>query len=542
MFMPMSENISGPTLRRRSPRRVCQWFWTAGSMRIGLLCATFATMAHIATAQNAPVGQPLSVIDWLDAQMSATADPERPPEPDVTQDGTVPRVSVEPLKTSAPQRIGLAPSSITGLPDNVWTTSSGARLAAQIAAMPTLRLPALQALYYKLLLAEAAPPRIAADAFDMARITALAELGALDAALALMEQTGPGKMPEQFARYMDLSLLAGTQARACKMMQARPDLAPGHAHIVFCLARDGDWNTAALVLDTARALDLIPALSADALARFLDVELFEGDPPLPLPARPDPLLFRLYDAIGTPIPARIWPLVYANADLADTAGWKAQVEAAERLAQSGALADNRLLGLYTKRQPAASGGVWDRIAALQHFETALRMRNPAAVSKTLPAAWRIMRAARLAVPFANLFARDLTALALPEDAQDAAFEVILLSDHYTRAAQIFPERARQRPDLAAVATGDIPQDVPAEPVSQAVSAAFRAAPPDTALVTLAQTGALGHALLNTLALTDAGGKGDINQLVTGLATLRALGFEDVARRAALQVLLLGRLS
>jgi hypothetical protein len=370
----------------------------------------------------------------------------------------------------------------------------------------------------------------------------LIKLGALDPALALIEQTGPKETPEYFARYIDMSLLAGTQARACNMMQIQPSIAPSHAHIVFCLARNGDWNKAALVLDTASALDLIPALTADALARFLDVELFEGDPALPVPAQPDPLMFRLYDAIGTPIPARIWPLVYANADLADTAGWKAQVEAAERLARSGAVPDNRLLGLYTQRQPAASGGVWDRIAALQQFETDLRTRDTTALSKSLPAVWRTMRTARLAVPFANLFAKDLSALALSGAAQDIAFKVILVSNRYQSAAQVFPSRAQQRPVLAAVAAGKIPHGLQAQGVAQAVIAAFVTAPPDPDLVTLAQSGALGHALLNTLALTDAGGKGDINQLVTGLATLRALGFEDVARRVSLQVLLLGKLS
>ena len=218
------------------------------------------------------------------------------------------------------------------------------------------------------------------------------------------------------------------------------------------------------------------------------------------------------------------------------------MEAAERLARSGAVPDNRLLGLYTQRQPAASGGVWDRIAALQQFETDLRTRDTTALSKSLPAVWRTMRTARLAVPFANLFAKDLSALALSGAAQDIAFKVILVSNRYQSAAQVFPSRAQQRPVLAAVAAGKIPHGLQAQGVAQAVIAAFVTVPPDPDLVTLAQSGALGHALLNTLALTDAGGKGDINQLVTGLATLRALGFEDVARRVSLQVLLLGKLS
>ena len=65
------------------------------------------------------------------------------------------------------------------------------------------------------------------------------------------------------------------------------------------------------------------------------------------------------------------PLAFAHAELRDTAGWKSQIESAERLARAGVIAPNVLLGLYTERLPAASGGVWDRAAAFQRFESAL---------------------------------------------------------------------------------------------------------------------------------------------------------------------------
>ncbi|MEM6372052.1 MAG: hypothetical protein AAF727_04645 [Pseudomonadota bacterium] len=501
-----------------------------------LMCMAAVLAGQAVYAQEADTA-PLNVIDWLDdPALQQTALPVD--EPEVTTSGTVPNVSVMPLTTSAPKRVGLAPSSVTGLPDTLWSGSNAATLARAIAAMPDMHLPALQSLFLTVLLAEAAPPSGQTAAFDLARIDALIRLGALDPAQALLEQAGPDTSPEHFARYMEMSLLLGTTVRACAILSARPDLSPGKAEEVFCLARAGEWSTAVLQLGSARVLGLIDEPVVLALERFLDSDLFEGQPPLPVPARPSALMFRVFEAIGTPIPTRSWPLVFANADLSDTAGWKAQIEAAERLARSGAVSDNRLLGLYSQRRPAASGGVWDRVEALQRFETALGTQSPSAVSKTLPDAWQTMQAAQLSVPFATLFSAQLSEFTLSGRTADLAYEVILLSPDYERAAQLFPTRALRRPDMAAIAAGEVRDGLSAQGKLAAVLAAFDDAAPDARIIIRAQGGALGAALLDALALTNEGAAGDVARLRTGLATLRALGLEDVTRRAGLQAILL----
>ncbi|WP_299294681.1 hypothetical protein [uncultured Tateyamaria sp.] len=508
--------------------------------RLALWCCAGVVIAANAAAQ-APVSAPLNVIDWLDAQPTPSTPVAlpAPSEPAVADSARVPSVTVAPLDGEAPKRVGLAPATVTGLPDTLWSGTDGRALAQQVRDMPELRVPALQSLFYTLLLAEALPPADNAADFDLARVTALADVGALEPALALMEQANPTQNAAHFARYMDLSLLTGTENAACATLRAMPALSPGKAHEVFCAARAGDWDTAVLQLGTSRVLGLIDETQASALERFLDPELYEGEAALPVPSRPDALLFRLYQAIGTPVPTRVWPVVYANADLADTAGWKARIEAAERLARHGALPENRLLGILTHRQPAASGGVWDRVSAVQRFETALRTGSPTAISKTLPTAWRHMRKARLAVPFASLFAEDLSKIVLSGPSADIAFDMLLVSASYESAAQVFPARALRHPLATAVAAGSAPADTtPLIGTAQAIGAAFADAPPDASLIAMAQDGALGDALLRTIALTQLGGAGDVAQLTTGLATLRALGLEDVARRTALQVLLL----
>ena len=53
---------------------------------------------------------------------------------------------------------------------------------------------------------------------------------------------------------------------------------------------------------------------------------------------------------------------------------------------------------------------------------------------------------------------------------------------------------------------------------------------------------MGEAILRTLVLLDDGASGDPVALTQALATLRAFGLEETARRAALQILLLERYS
>lgn len=481
---------------------------------------------------------PLNVIDWLETQESFQAVQPAPNEPNVASSGTVPKVTVQPLNDVAAKRVGLAPSNVTGLPDTLWSNSDSNDLSSAINTLPDAPLPALQALIVTLLLAEANPPGGDAPAFDLARVDALVRFGALEPALALLEQTAIDDSSAHLARYIDLSLVNGTEGGACAILAQNPGLSPAKAYDVFCAARAGDWDNAVLVFGTSQALGLIEPPLADALERFLDSELFEGEPPLPIPTAPDPLAFRLFEAIGTPIPTRSWPVAYANADLSPNSGWKTQLEAAERLAQRGALGDNRLLGLYTQRRPAASGGVWDRVAAVQRFETALSTGSADAVSKTLSPAWRAMGDAGLQTVFAALFADRLSDLVLSGAAADIAFDMLLLSPSYETAATRFPARAMRRPILGAIAAGTVPATLDTSGTKGAIIAAFSGARPDAGIVERAQSGALGAALLQSIVLTHDGTSGDVAQLTTGLATLRALGLEDVARRTALQVLLL----
>ncbi len=487
---------------------------------------------------------PLSVIDWLGTQAPAApvmpAALPRPIEPPVANSAVAPQVNVQPLSQGGPRIIGLVPARITGLPADLWAGSDVDRLTTLISKVPDLHLPAAQALLYTLLLAEAQAPgndTEAGNRLALARVEKLVAQGALDPALSLIEQAGVATSPAHFDLWMQISLLSGTEDRACAVLAASPHLTRDYATEIFCDARAQRWSDASLTLGTARALGLLPEPKLALLDHFLDPDAFDVLPPLPTPRQMDPLSFRMFEAIGEPVPTGTLPRAYAVADLRDIAGWKAQLEAAERLTRAGALPDNRLLGLYTDRKAAASGGVWDRVAALQRFETALDSGSVDAVTKTLPAVWQAMREAELEVSFAALFADRLAGFDLTGNAAAIQRDIALLSPGYETAAAAITDKGF----AVQIASGTVTGSPPPGAIEAAIHAGFTTAEPRADLLDMVKQGRLGESILRVLILIHDGRSGSASALRDGIATLRALGLEDSARRAALQILLLERL-
>ncbi|MGH1459362.1 MAG: hypothetical protein ACRBBT_10730 [Paracoccaceae bacterium] len=503
----------------------------------------------MATGAAAQQTAPLSAIDWLGAVSLPVVQPRQGAqpapaidEPPVTQGALVPDVSVAPLDAPVPDAVGLLPSATTGLPQDLWQNSRSSDLTALIRAQKAPLLPALQELLYTLLLAEANPPEGAAQAGLMllARVDALISFGALEPAEALLQRAGP-TTPELFSRWFDIALLTGTEEEACTALLQRPSLSPGYAAQIYCTARAGDWETAALTLDTARALKLITQTEDILLEVFLDPEADERLVQLAPPLQPTALLYRLFEAGGIPLPTAILPRAFSMGDLRDTSGWKSELEAAERLTVTGALAPNRLQAYYTARKPAASGGIWDRVAAFQAFDSAFARRDLDAIAQTLSPAWEAMRAAHLELAFADLYGAALYQLVLSGTPRNLAYHIALLSQDYEKAALSARPLTRSDRFLTALAKG-APAD-PHSPRAEAITAGFApdAAPP-AAIAALLDERRLGEAILRATALLSQASGGDMVGITGAIATFRAVGLEATARRAGLQMILLERQS
>ncbi len=507
--------------------------------RVALIALVAALHPDLAASNSGQ--RPLSAIEWLNRPPPRALPGTVLMEPPVSESTQIPNIEITPLERLAPP-LGLVGAAVTGLPVNLWIGSDPAFLARLIADAPVEYSPAMQNLLYTLLLSETRPPPAAeqAETLLLARLDRLMELGAVDPAQALVQLAGPTETAGRFRRWFDATLLTGDEYRSCAALTAAPWLAPDYAATIFCHMRRGDWQTAALTLEAAHALDLLPADRLALLDRFVSPEIFEGAPPLPAPADPDPLTFRLFEAIGERLPSAQLPRLFAVADLRDLAGWKAQIEAAERLTRTGAIGPNLLLGLYTERRPAASGGVWDRVAAIQDLDAALAEGDGRAVAAALPAAWAAMRAARLEVAFAEMFGEHLAPLqGKTPSLAPLVWRVRLLSSAYPEAAQTPPANDRETRFLATLARGVPDITLAPTPRARAIAAGFGpdAAPPPR-LADRIGTARLGEALLEAIALFDSGRQGNPADLTAALAFFRAAGLEDTAIRAALQLMLL----
>ncbi|PIV74122.1 MAG: hypothetical protein COW55_10555 [Rhodobacteraceae bacterium CG17_big_fil_post_rev_8_21_14_2_50_65_11] len=433
--------------------------------------------------------------------------------------------------------VGLLTPVQTGLPADLWAGSDSAALANLFRAQPTLGLPAVQDFTTMLALAELNPPpdSTAEAELFLARLDMLLSRGAIDPARALMERAGP-TAPQVFRRWFDVTLLTDQPDRACAAMRANPDIAPSFPARIFCLARSGDWSAAALTLGTGEALGFIPEAEVELITRFLDPELAEGEALLQVALAPSPLHYVMRVAIGERPGAGQLPLAFAHADLGDVAGWRAQLDAAERLARAGAITPDQWQLIYTSRVPSASGGVWDRVAAVQAFDVALLAQDTEMVARTLPDAWDAMHEAGLEVAFAEAYARRLLGLPLTNAPAQLAREIALLSREYETVAQMaVPQSARER-FLFAIARGQSTDTSPDGMIERLIADVFSRVEMPQRYASMVGEERIGEALLRaSLVLSDGADPVDLRD---ALALFRALGLESVARRAALQMLLL----
>ncbi|MFQ6552001.1 hypothetical protein AAD018_006605 [Aestuariibius insulae] len=493
-------------------------------------------LGQIAVAEN--VGQPLSAIDWLSDSVETAPGQPQLREPPIADAVATPDISVTSLDQPTLDQLGLLSPATTGLPTTLWSASPPDTLASLVTALPVNTLPALQSLTRMLLLAEAQPPLGAGPEAQLfyARIDKLLDIGALDPAQALI---GGVDAPTRrtFRRSFDIDLLLGQEDHACQVLSRRPDLAPTVPARIFCRARNGDWAAAALTLNTAIALgDLSPA-EEELLLHFLDPSHSEEAGPLPRPPRPSPLTFRIYEAVGDQLDTTDLPRAFANADLRSVSGWRSQLQAAERLIGAGAIDPNAFFAIYADdRRPAASGGVWDRVSAIQKLDRAISSGSDDAIGLALPTAWEAMRQIHAEAAFAARYTDALIEADLNDEAAALALRIALLSDRYEERALSAAGTDPATRLLAAIAMGkSAPTSTPAE---QAVAAAFGGARPPRALQADLNDGKLGEAVLKAIALFHDSRDGDPSGITGALALLRQAGLEDAARRAALQYLIL----
>lgn len=473
--------------------------------RLSIIALALAAIAAAPAAAQAP----LSASDWLSGgtppareasgwrpgdprpQHGATPDPAQtrtPSGPPVARTGSVGRVTVSRLDGGDPDAAGTITPAAAGLPADLWAGSDPATLAGMIARTPA-RLPAMTALMQRLLLVQLPPPPgdSARGELFLARADRLLEMGDLAAARALLIQQAGNRHPEVYRRLFDIAMLDGNEGQACAMMNRTPGISPGHAARIFCLAQSGDWSAAAIVLHGAGDLGLIDPPRIDLLHQFMDDSYVDSGQALTPPDPLTPLDFRMMEAVGQPLPTAPLPIAFAHSDLRPSTGWKARLEAAERLAAAGVLPAAEMQAIYAEQRPAASGGVWERAAAVQAL------------------------AAPDGITDAALIRAD-TAFAT------AGFSDVLAAIMAPRMSGLSPDAPAAQDALARLRdwTGEGPAPTLPDPADP---------PADRK----------GEALMRAMADIDAGIDEDETRAARGLSMLRALGLERDAALAAGQI-------
>ena len=489
----------------------------------------------VAFAEQAP----LSAIDWLASPPVAQTSPlaNTPPTAEPRPTGAqVPEISVTSLEMVNADSVGLLPPSSTGLPVSIWRNSQTADIIELLNNLPKTSNSAIQSVIYSLLLAEADAPQStpSAGAFLAKRIETLVKLGAVYPAMALLERASP--LPASLVPVVfDVSLYDSSLAPSCDQVLGLGASYPDDATRIYCLARKGDWLTASLILQTAQALDSLTPHQAALLHEFLQTDVQDGlITSMPPPAQVTPLEFRLYEAIGAPLSTNMLPRAFANSDLNGDNGWKSQLTAAERLAETGAIGDNQLLGLYTQNVPSASGGIWDRVEVFQKLDRALDAGVAEEIASALDRAWDAFDGTPLRETFANIFADRLLGAPLTGADRILAARISVLSPQYERAAQ---NLGGQDQFLQAIAQGDLENLTPTGAIDRAIQDAFIAPRIPMSIDRLVNQGKLGEVILNALIQFDQGAQGDPQDLLESLSTLRLIGLENTARRAAISVYL-----
>jgi hypothetical protein len=507
---------------------------TTSFRAVGAVCVLAAFSGVAAGAE----GEPLSAIDWLSDSI-ALPDVGPSDAAPIPETAPPPKITVAPLDTAVPDRAGLIDARRLGIDPGLWGRSAAGDLAQMIAALPETEgaTPALRRFLHDLLVTRLDPPidAVGNDSLFLARIDRLLDMGHLASADQLIDAAGAPE-PRRFRRAFDIALLTGTEPDSCAVIEATPDISPTYPARIFCLARNGEWEVAALTLGTAEALNILTPEEDQLLLHFLDPELFESEPVPPVPHVLSPLIFRLYEAIGERLSTEHLPVAFATADLTQTVGWKTRLRATERLTAAGAMSVERLLAVYGERAPAASGGIWDRVGAVQTLRDTLRSGDAEGVSEALPRAWSAAREAGYAHALAGWIAPRLEGVALGREAVHVAFEVVLMAER-PDLARDFAGASREDQFLLSVASGQPGPVQPSDPLGRAVRRGLSALGPGERFQALLDDDRPGEALLKAMSLLMDGAAGNPDATADALALLRVLGLEQLARQVAIELIL-----
>lgn len=445
-------------------------------------------------------------------------------------------ITITPLGAVQKDAVGILPPEVSGIPSTFWGQSPGSSLKTLIQKDYGERLPAVQDMLMRIMLAQIAPPLGQGAEADLllARLDYLIGLGALDPADALASSVTIDE-PELFARWFDINILQRRPDRACAPLLERSSLATDLPRRIFCLAQNSDWSAAEVALSLGTTLGEVTPQMGDLLGHYLDREMFE-DVSVRLNGAISPIEFVLAEQLDAPYSENL-PLAYLSFTPPDALGWKENLYRAESLSRARGNTPAHLIATYSTERPSASGGIWDRVAAVQRLMDRLKNGDVLEISEALIEAFDQMRPSGLLHPLAEHLGPRLDDLALTERASEIRMHLRFLRDDGMAAAALTVGELPPEDMRRAVITDDFSFVANDDPLKTAISISFTEELSSGQYRQMFDAGQTGLAVLTALHALKEGEISDPREIPAALQTLRAAGFDEEARHIALQILI-----
>ncbi|MGB0499214.1 MAG: hypothetical protein ACPGID_12810 [Rubricella sp.] len=495
---------------------------------------------------------PRSEIGWInealeDRGTAPVASPRIPADPrDTAPSGPI---TEEPIPSGGDRAIGILSPRATGFPLALWGQSSALRIALLIERVEATGVPTARALYHRVLLAETRDPRgeSGRGRVLVARLDRLIALGALDEAEALILQAGADR-PVLFERMFDIAVLTGRSDGACALLARSPALTDDIAKRIYCAGRRQDWQTADVLLMLARTLGTIDPARAEQLALFIDPDAIAEDETVPFPEPFLPLDHAIREATGLEQPPGPVSLALLYADSDPRTALRERIMAAERLSREADYPYPLLFAAYRARPPAASGGIWDRVAAVRALDDAFVAGERDGIVAALGRADAELAPLGLRAALAREYGEALARLPRAGLRDATVSELLLLAGRPLPARAVLPENADHPLRVALAIAAEDPlsvrpagvardRDLRADAARAAFTEGFGDTETDRRLARLIDQGRVGETILEALALLDSGTEIAPPTLRSALAALIGAGLIADARAIAVETLL-----
>jgi hypothetical protein len=395
--------------------------------------------ANPLVAQN---NAPISAIDWLSQPTLAPLTEKNVITPQTNTDKVVNEITTIELDLNRDEIYGLIPQEISGIPEDFWTEIDSDTLRQVLMSQPSSNLPSADDLLIRALLAKT---RGNIDVM-LVRVETLIDRGAVQAAFSLVKQSKIENI-QSFALFAKTALLTNNVEKICIKLNGARHLSNNEALQVYCHLHSGSQKIAEINYVTLKALGAFRPTTSRLLAAHLNKKN-NNDFVLPEVNLVEitPLDFQMWAGVGQPISTTSLPVSFATYDLRETSSWLQKIQAAERLSIIGSLPGSTLLQTYTSDQVSTSGGIWDRVLAVQALHRAL---SDPAIDPTneLNTFWGTLQDKRLIAALARAWSARLLEFDTKARNNDFLFQMQILSRPNAFPFEITMERLQTKNKL-----------------------------------------------------------------------------------------------